>query len=137
MNATRVPQWLWLPRVAAAGILLQTLFFKFQYAPETQYIFETVGLGKLGAYGTGVVELVAAVLFLLPLSGQLAWMGGLLAAGTLSGAIFFHLTKLGIEVQGDGGQLFYMAIVVFLCSVIILLVQRHQPLALVQKVLKK
>jgi len=36
-----------------------------------------------------------------------------LALGTMSGALFFHLTRLGIEVRGDHGQLFLYALLVF------------------------
>ena len=105
----------WIARLAAAGILLQTLFFKFTAAPESVYIFETIGLEPLGRIGSGIVELVAALLLLMPRK-QLAALGGLIGAGTMAGAIFFHLTKLGIEVQNDGGTLFAMALIVLASS---------------------
>jgi hypothetical protein len=103
----------WIVRLVAAGVLLQTLFFKFSGAPESVYIFTTLGMEPWGRIGSGVVELVA--------SGLLLWkgtagLGGLLASGLMAGAILSHLTKLGIEVQGDGGLLFALAWVVFLCS---------------------
>lgn len=106
----------WILRLVPAVILLQTLFFKFSGAPESVFIFETVGMEPWGRYGSGVVELIAAVLLLVP---RTAGIGAVLALGTISGAIFFHLTKLGIEVQGDSGQLFYMAIIVFVTSAIV------------------
>ncbi|MFK7968757.1 MAG: DoxX family protein [Bacteroidia bacterium] len=105
----------WALRIIPAIILLQTLFFKFMGAPESVYIFETVGMEPWGRYGSGVVELIAAVLLLVP---RTAGIGAVLALGTISGAIFFHLTKLGIAVQGDGGLLFYLAIIVFITSAI-------------------
>ena len=103
----------WIVRLVAAGVLLQTLFFKFSGAPESVYIFTALGMEPWGRIGSGVVELVA--------SGLLLWtgtagLGGLLASGLMAGAIFSHLTKLGIEIQGDGGLLFGLAWVVFLCS---------------------
>jgi putative oxidoreductase len=103
----------WIVRLVAAGVLLQTLFFKFTGAPESVYIFTTLGMEPWGRIGSGVVELVA--------SGLLLWtgtagLGGLLAAGLMAGAILSHLTRLGIEVQGDGGLLFGLACVVLLCS---------------------
>ena len=52
----------WICRLTAAIILLQTLFFKFTGAEESVYIFTKVGLEPVGRYGTGTVELVAAVL---------------------------------------------------------------------------
>jgi hypothetical protein len=42
------------------------------------------------------------------------------------GAIVSHLTFLGIEVQGDKGLLFLLAITVFVSSAIALILQRGQ-----------
>jgi hypothetical protein len=103
----------WIVRLIAAGVLLQTLFFKFSGAPESVYIFTTLGVEPWGRIGSGVFELVASALLLW--TGT-AGLGGLLASGLMAGAILSHLTKLGIEVQGDGGLLFALAWVVFLCS---------------------
>ena len=108
----------WILRLLAALIMLQTLFFKFSGAEESIYIFKQVGMEPWGRYLTGVVELIAGV-FLLTNRYEL---GALLGLGTISGAIFFHLTKLGVEVQGDGGYLFMLAIVVFVSCTAILLV---------------
>lgn len=110
-------------RVIAAIILLQTLYFKFSGAEESVYIFTTVGMEPWGRIGSGVAELVAAILLLIP--GTI-WIGAGLSLGVISGAIFFHLTVLGIEVQGDGGQLFIYAIVVFVCSLVALFIHRKQ-----------
>src|SRR6266568_9379139 len=93
----------WICRIVAAVILAQTLFFKFTGAEESVYIFTKVGLEPAGRYGSGVVELIAAVLLLFQCH---AWLGALLAAGVMSGAIASHLTVLGISVQNDGGLLF-------------------------------
>ena len=114
---------LWILRLVVAFILLQTLFFKFTAAPESVYIFETVGMEPWGRIGSGIVELIASILLLIP---RTTWAGALLALGTIAGAIFFHLTKLGIEVKGDGGQLFIMALIVFVSSLVILLLSRKQ-----------
>ena len=112
----------WLARIAVAVILLQTLYFKFTGAPESVYIFTTVGQEPWGRYGSGVVELIASVMIFLP---SLVGVGALLALGTMSGAIFFHLTKLGIAVQGDGGLLFGLALVVFVGSAFLLWLYRR------------
>src|SRR6266487_4655330 len=93
----------WLLRIAAAIILLQTLFFKFTAAPESVYIFTKVGAEPWGRIGSGIIELFAAVLLLIP---RTVWAGALLALGVMLGAIVSHLTVLGIEVQGDKGLLF-------------------------------
>ncbi len=113
---------IWVLRLTAAVILLQTLFFKFTGAPESVYIFTKVGSGMglsflepWGRIGSGVMELVAAVLLLWP---AFSWAGSILAMGAVSGAIFFHLTVLGIEVQGDHGLLFALAWIVFIASAI-------------------
>jgi putative oxidoreductase len=103
----------WLVRLVAAAILLQTLFFKFTGAPESVYIFTTLGAEPWGRIGSGIVELAASALLLW--TGT-AGFGGLLAMGVMAGAIGSHLTTLGIEVQGDGGLLFALAWVVFLCG---------------------
>jgi uncharacterized membrane protein YphA (DoxX/SURF4 family) len=117
----------WVAQIVAAVILLQTLFFKLSGAPETIYIFSKIGQEPVGRYGSAVVELVAGVLLLWP-----RWraVGALLGLGTMSGALFFHLTSLGIEVQdgagnGDGGTLFGMAILTWLCCAFVLFLHRR------------
>ncbi len=111
-----------LPDLAAAVILLQTLFFKFTAAPESVYIFTTLGIEPYGRIGSGVAELCAAVLLLLPYT---AWLGALLALGIMGGAMLSHLTVLGVEVQGDGGTLFMLAIAVALLSLWVLYRERQ------------
>jgi len=113
----------WLLRILAAGILLQTLFFKFTAAPESVYIFTKVGAEPAGRIGSGVIELIAAVLLLMP---RLTWLGSVLALGMMAGAIASHLTVLGIEVQGDKGLLFGLALTVFLASAVNLFLNRRQ-----------
>ena len=115
----------WLFRIVAAVILLQTLFFKFTGAPESIYIFETLGLEPVGRIGSGVAELIASILLLIP---RTAWLGALMGLGVISGAIVSHLTKLGIEVQGDGGLLFILALVVFVGCAVVLYLHRTEAL---------
>ncbi len=107
----------WALRIIAAIILLQTLYFKFTGAPESIYIFTTMGIEPWGRIGSGVVELIASILLLIP---RTTWLGAALALGTIMGAIASHLFVLGIEVQGDGGQLFMLAVVVAICSAALL-----------------
>lgn len=87
------------------------------------FTFLKRGLEPIGRIGSGIAELVASILLLIP---KTAWVGSLVALGVISGAIVSHLTKLGIEVQGDGGLLFVLAIIVFLCSAIVLWHNRKQ-----------
>ncbi len=125
MNSlTRTPRIIaWVCRIAAAIILLQTLFFKFTAAPESVYIFTKVGLEPWGRIGSGVAELIAAILILIPAT---TWIGAGLALGVMFGAIFSHLTILGIDVMGDGGLLFGLAVAVAACSVVLLFLQRRR-----------
>jgi len=113
----------WVLRLTAAVILLQTLLFKFTAAPESVYIFTKVGAEPWGRIGSGVVELIAAILILTP---RFTWLGSLLALGVMAGAILSHLTVLGIEVQGDKGLLFVLALIVFVCSTANLLLHRSE-----------
>lgn len=107
----------WVLRIVPALIMLQTLYFKFTGAEESIYIFTEVGMEPWGRYLVGATELVAGILLLTSWYG----LGALIGIGAMSGAIFFHLTKLGIEVQGDGGYLFALALTVFLtCTLLIL-----------------
>lgn len=110
-------------RLIAAIVLLQTLYFKFSGAEESVYIFTTVGMEPWGRLGSGVGELIASILLIIP---RTVWLGALMSLGIISGAIFFHLTVLGIEVMGDGGYLFILAIVVFVCSAITLWLHRKE-----------
>jgi hypothetical protein len=110
-------------RALAALILLQTLYFKFSGAPESVYIFTKVGAEPVGRIGSGIVELIAAVLLFVP---RLNWLGAGLAAGVMLGAIGSHLTVLGIAVMGDGGLLFSLACVVFVSAVFILWVRKSE-----------
>lgn len=115
----------WICRLIVAVILFQTLFFKFSGAEESKYIFSTVinpELEAFGRIGSGLVELIAVILLILP---RTVWIGAFLALGTISGAIFSHLTVLGIEVKGDGGLLFGLALVVFVFSALILFIHRR------------
>lgn len=113
----------WICRVAAAAILLQTLFFKFTAAPESVYIFSRVGLEPWGRIGSGIAELIAAILILIPAT---TWLGAGLALAVMLGAIFSHLTVLGIVVMNDGGLLFCLALAVAACSVLLLFLQRRR-----------
>ena len=117
----------WGLQFLVAIILLQTLFFKFTGADESVYIFTTLGLEPWGRIGSGVAELAAAVLLLTP---TLAALGALLALAVISGAIVSHLGVLGIEIMGDGGLLFGLALLVFVASAVIAAVRRDELVAL-------
>ncbi len=115
----------WILQIISAVILFQTLFFKFSGAQESVYIFTTLGIEPWGRIGSGVVELIAVVLLLIP---STVTLGALLALGTITVAILSHLTKLGIALPAvnDRGELFALAVVVFVCSLAVLIIRRQQ-----------
>ena len=108
-------------RIVVAIILLQTLRFKFTGHPDSIYIFTKAGLEPVGRIGIGILELIASILLLIP---KTIWAGALLTLGIIGGAIFMHLTIIGIEVNNDGGTLFITALVTFILSAIILYLHR-------------
>lgn len=114
---------LWILRLLPAVILLQTLFFKFTSAPESVYIFSTLGAEPYGRIGSGIFELISAILILWP---RTTWLGALMGLGTMLGAIFSHLFILGIEVQNDGGWLFFLALVTALSCIVLLYLHKAQ-----------
>lgn len=109
--------------LVAAGILLQTLYFKFTGAPESKYIFTRLGVEPWGRIATGLLELVAAALLIVPRTSPI---GGLLAAGLMGGAVMSHLTQLGIVVQDDGGLLFALALTVLASGLVAAWMERHR-----------
>ena len=113
----------WSAQIVVAAILAQTLFFKFTAAPESVYIFTTLGLEPWGRIGSGIAELAATVLLLVP--GRAA-IGALVALGVILGALASHLGPLGIEVQGDGGLLFALACVVLVGSALVAWLRRRE-----------
>lgn len=113
-------------RAIAALIMLQSLYYKFTAAPESIAIFTQLGLEPYGRIGIGIAELIASILLLVP---RTIWAGALLTVGLMLSAIFSHLTKLGIEVQGDGGYLFILALITFaLGSIAAYLERKHIPI---------
>ena len=113
----------WVLRIIAALILLQTLYFKFTASEESVYIFSTLGIEPWGRIGTGLLELFTAILLLVP---KTTAYGALLGLGIMTGALCAHLTKLGIVVKNDGGELFLLALVVFACCAGLSLILRKQ-----------
>jgi len=113
---------IWILRILAALIMLQSLLFKFSGAPESIYIFSTIGMEPWGRIGIGILELISGILLLIP---RVSVFGAVLAVPLMLGAIIFHLTTLGINVQDDHGQLFAYAIIVLLSCCGLLILQRN------------
>ena len=153
MDRAKITQYLpWGLAIFIAIIFVQSLFFKFTNSFETEHIFGTIGewmsgIGFLefaaagfaayGGYTVGTVELIASILLLMRKTQA---FGAVLACGVISGAIFFHLfTPLGVSVvineagDRDGGQLFAMAVLVWLFSLTIAWLRKADLLALLGK----
>ena len=131
------------PRLLVALILLQTLYFKFgiggpEALAESQEIFGIMSEAILGSaeqeavmrIGTGILELATAVLIIVP---STAYIGAIIGAGTMAGAVMSHLLFIGIEVRGDGGQLFIMAILVLLSAIKVAFDEKDKILGIFKK----
>ena len=141
----------WVLSVYIAFVFMQSLFFKFTGSEETVIIFNTIGtwmadiglpqgfaqnFSSYGGTATGVAELIASILVLIPATR--VW-GALMGLFVMSGAIFFHLfTPLGIDRvvdaagNTDGGILFFMACGVWLSSAALLFMGRKKLLRLIE-----
>jgi len=126
---TRIASW--TLQVIAAVILIQTLAFKFTGATESVYIFSQLGAEPWGRIGSGVIELIAALLLLAP---RTVLLGALLAIGTMAGALLAHLTRLGITLPavGDRGELFTLGVVVLVAAASILALRRDELVGVVR-----
>lgn len=109
-----------IPAIAAAVVLLQTLYFKFTGHPDSVYIFSQLDMEPAGRLGIGVAELFTSTLLLIPRTRP---FGAVFGVGIISGALFFHLTQLGIAVNGDGGKLFILAVMVFICCMAVIILE--------------
>ena len=119
----------WVLRLVVVLILVQTLYFKFTAASESVYIFETLGIEPYGRIGSGIVELIASILILIP---RTTFLGAIVGLGTMTGAILAHITKLGIIVNNDKGTLFTMAVIVFISCAILIYFQKDKISALLK-----
>jgi len=111
----------WVCCLIAAGIMIETLFFKFTGAPESVYIFKRMGTEPWWRWGQGIWELLASICLLWP---RMKWAGGILTTGAMLAAILSHMTWLGYSIQGDHGLLFGMACVTVVCGFTVLMLHR-------------
>ena len=113
---------LWILRLVPAIILVQTLYFKFTAHPQSVKLFTEIGMEPYGRIGTGILEGIAAILILIP---RFTGYGALLGLMMMTGAIYFHLTKLGINFDGDP-VLFIYALITFICCGALILLNKAQ-----------
>jgi len=112
----------WILRLVPAIILLQTLYFKFSAHPQSVKLFTEIGMEPYGRIGTGILEGIAAILILVP---RFTLYGAILGLMMMTGALYFHLTKLGINFDGDP-ILFLMALITFICCAILILLDKNK-----------
>ena len=124
---------IWLLRILAAIIMLQTLYFKFTAHPQSVKLFTELGMEPWGRIGVGTFELIASILILIP---RTTYIGAALGLGLMSGAIYFHLTKLGIIFDGDA-VLFTYAVIVFICCVILLINFKKDLFTILENLIQK
>lgn len=116
----------WAAQIIAAIILAQTLFFKFTAAPESVALFTKLGVEPFGRIGAGIMELITVILLLIP---RRAWLGAIFGIMTMGGAIMAHLTVIGIESNGDGGELFFLALITLTCCLTVAYIRKSDILA--------
>lgn len=123
-----------IARFLASLIMLQTLYFKFTGSPESMYIFGMLGMEPAGRWLVGILELIAAILLIIP---RIAWLGGIVSAGLMAGAVGLHLTIIGIEVMEDGGYLFLLGVIALICAFYVILVNKQKILEITLKIIRK
>jgi uncharacterized membrane protein YphA (DoxX/SURF4 family) len=116
------PIAIWILRLVPAVILLQTLYFKFTAHPESVKLFTEIGMEPYGRIGTGILELIASILILIP---RFTGYGAILGLIMMTGALYFHLTKIGIYFNGDP-LLFVYAVITFVCCAILIFVYKER-----------
>ena len=113
----------WILQIVVAVILAQTLFFKFTGAQESVELFTKLEMEPHGRIITGIFELIAVVLILIPHSVP---YGAILSAGLMTGAFLSHVFRLGF--QGDMGSLAALGIAAWIASAVIIYLRRRQIL---------
>jgi putative oxidoreductase len=88
---------LWILQIGAAGMFLMVGFLKLSGDPQLVGLFEGIGLGQWFRYVTGSLEVLGAVLLLVP---RLSGLGALLLAGVMLGAVATHLFVVGGSALG-------------------------------------
>jgi putative oxidoreductase len=83
--------FVWALQILAAAQFFVTGLDKLGDAPPMIQLFQTVGFGQWFRYFTGTLEVVSAVLLLMP---RLAALGAALLALGMIGALIAHATVL-------------------------------------------
>ena len=83
---------LWILQIGAAGMFLMVGFAKLSGDPQLVGMFDAIGVGQWFRYVTGSVEVLSALLLLIP---RLSGVGALLLLCTMLGAVATHLFIVG------------------------------------------
>jgi uncharacterized membrane protein YphA (DoxX/SURF4 family) len=83
---------LWILQIAVAALFLSAGAAKLTGDPMMVQLFAAIGAGQWFRYVTGTIEVIGAILLLVP---RLALFGALAIAVTMVGAIITHLFVVG------------------------------------------
>ena len=83
---------LWVLQIITAGMFLMAGTLKLSGNPMMVQMFDTIGVGQWFRYLTGSIEVVGAVMLLVP---AIASYGAAVLAATMVGAIITHLFIVG------------------------------------------
>ena len=110
---------LWLAKLGAAGILGFAAYEKLTNAPHEVKLFAELDWEPFGRYLIGGIEIVAAILIIIP---QSAIFGAFLGLGIMLGAVIGHLT---VESEVIGLHNLWKPLMVAGLCVVILYIRRH------------
>ena len=83
---------LWVLQIGAAGIFLMVGLLKLSGNPQLVGLFKAIGIGQWFRYLTGTLEVVGAILLLIPRTSGLA---ALMLAGVMICAVVTHVFVVG------------------------------------------
>jgi len=113
-DVQRPPRWkpaaLWTLKGLLAAVFLSAGAAKIYGVPMMVENFQQIGLGQWFRYLTGILEIVGAIMVLMP---RVAAIGGLLLSCIMVGAIATHLLLMGGSAVPAIVLLVLSAIVVF------------------------
>jgi len=105
----------WILQIAAAAMFLMAGGSKLAGAQPMVEMFEAIGVGQWFRYVTGTIEVVSALLLLMP---SMAAIGAALLVCVMVGAIIAHLTILHTSPA--------MPIVLLIICVIVFVLRRDR-----------
>lgn len=115
----------WILQLAASAALIMAATGKLMSRAESVALFQQLDFDPGGRYLIGALELVAALLLLVPQS--IVW-GAVLGWGIMTGALIAHGSRLGF--QNDTGPLGLMAAAVWIGCTVVIFLRRKQSRSL-------